>query len=91
MTESMVSISLMHLLFIVGLFKYCLVSEVDRTNPTAQPMNTLSLLRPPHEPRTRVASTHIRQLSDCIIPEDQLQLVETLGQGASCIIIMYSA
>ena len=84
MTESMVSVSPMH--FIIGFLKYCLVSEVDRTNPTtAQPMNTLSLLRPPHEPRTRVASTHIRQLSDCIIPEDQLQLVETLGQGTSCI------
>ena len=89
MTESMVSVSLMH--FIIVFLKYCLVSEVDRTNPTAQPMNTLSLLRPPHEPRTRVASTHIRQLSDCIIPKDQLQLVETLGQGTSFIIIMYSA
>ena len=70
------------------LLKCCLVTESDRATTTAQPMNTLSLLRPPHEPRTRVASTHIRQLSDCIIPKARLQLVETLGQGTTCIVIV---
>ena len=50
--------------------------------PTASPAGVNMTLPGLQEPfRPRASSTHLRQLSNLIIPSRRLQLVETLGQG----------